>query len=398
MCVEMKDCIEERARQERSVFIKKIIGKKGKMQPKSPEGAPDMLYYFQGADGAIPRENSRPIKALFYSTQGLAETGEDLGVPDSIGEHIMPICAFGAYIVLADGSIVEVEVPDWAEDYFHIYADGEVATPVPPIESGVAIPYIVKKQTERLKDTDWNKVLTPSYTFATNIYRKKEHEKHLLMYSAIDGGNMLPAKEVAIIGMDSLALTCKLNGLEEETGKKLIADETGYDVKQLCFVEQPYYHIDLAMMYLGKNASGKERIWLKQDNRGVSFTGIKEKLEEFGFEVVLDQEKIAGSDKGAVPDQKRDSLTMEWDYNFFNGEYLKIGKELYYITNGTNRADENKGMIREKAFEKKLQEYIPGIKVLFSKKATSDSLNKTHGGVGCFFKGGPSAAKEVFMS
>jgi hypothetical protein len=160
---------------------------------------------------------------------------------------------------------------------------------------------------------------------------------------------MLPAPNFAIIGKDSLVTTSIQNGIDKEEAKELIAKEYGYAKVQLCFVEQPDYHIDLMIMLLGD-----KKVMVKQKNKDIELTQTINDLKEFGLEVTSDSGEVAGK-------QTQDG---KWEYNFFNGEYV-IGKDgkLYYVTNGT--VDEK----AEEKFRTFLKAKVANLEdVIFSKK------------------------------
>lgn len=184
---------------------------------------------------------------------------------------------------------------------------------------------------------------------------------------------MLPAPTFAIIGKDSLYSTMRQNGLKEDKAKKLIAKEYGYIVEQLCFVEQPHYHIDLMMMLLGNN-----KVLIKSHNGNVDLENLTIKdLRNFKnpeLDIRIDTDDLAAKQKTGD-----DNL---WEYNFLNGEYI-YGKDgdLYYVTNGTvNIEAENK-------FREFMKKETNVKDVIFSKTMDAEKLSKTHGGLGCRFKG-----------
>lgn len=265
---------------------------------------------------------------------------------------------------------------EWAEDHLNVF--GDLYSTTLPIYDYEGFSRHEKDKgfkgkilEERAKRSSLTSAM--SYTTDTSIVPSKP-DKHIFLRSVVDGGNMLPAPDFAIIGKDSVVATSIQNGINEQEAKNLIAEEYGYKVEKLCFVEQPDYHIDLMLMLLGDN-----KVMVKQKNKDTELKQTIEDLQSFRspqLTVITDHEEIAGKQ---LPDGK-------WEYNFFNGEYV-IGKDekLYYVTNGTvnEKAEET-----FRAFLKKNVSKLED--VIFSKKINSNLLNESNGGLGCRFKGAKS--------
>lgn len=347
----------------------------GRLQPKTPDEAPDCLYYFEDIDnvGYVRQEKDlnqcvdiRGLKA--FEMMSVAEQGMDAGM-----------------------EAIELDMStSWTEDYLHIYQDGKVGTGLPFYRGEAAVEVIMQGQRARLEADypDLYRALTTSHANMMNVYMPKEHPDHFFLRSMIDGGNMLTGKDFAVIGKDALHVTCVQNGIREDEARLLMAQETGYDAENLYFVEQPgTYHLDLNMMLLGKGTGGRERIWVGGDFKGVCLDLIYEELREYGFEVIVDRDQTAASAEGVVPGRRGDQGRTIWNYNFFNGEFVygKNDHKLYYVTNGTFC-----GSAKQK-FEERLKAYVPKLeRVIFCQAMTAAVLNETHGGVGCRFKGGPA--------
>ena len=265
--------------------------------------------------------------------------------------------------------IVEPIITEWAEDHLNDFGNLQ-STTLPVYDNNLLKKYLLEK---RKKDANEKTLIseTSNTTYSSIVPFNNHVNNHVFLKSVVDGGNMLPAPEFAIIGKDSLIATQMQNGLNEEKAKELIAKEYGYRVEQLCFVEQPHYHIDLMMMLLGGN-----NVLIKPYNGDINLEELTIKdLQNFNnprLNVKVDYEGLAAN-------QKSDK---SWEYNFFNGEYV-YGKnnKLYYITNGTiNLEAENK-------FREYMKKETKVEDVIFSRNINTELLNKYNGGLGCRFKG-----------
>lgn len=363
-----------------------------RLQPKTPMEAPHCLYYFSDYETPAAEEPELKEKICVKSIENF-QAGSIY--EDIVGEKSI-------------FSFVKMESTPWTEDYLHIYVDGTVGTMLTFYNNEDVIRVITEGQKSRLgEENPLYKVLTASYTCTQNVYLPEKHAGHYFMRSIIEGGNMLTGSDFALIGKDSLYVTCVQNGMTEEEARALIALETGYDADKLYFVEQPgTYHLDLNMLLLGKGENGIERVLVNKEYKGVSLQCIHEELRGYGFEVIVDEAGVGGSVQGTVPavrdndavnvnsDHGSRSTDLCWRYNFYNGEFV-YGKDnkLYYVTNGitpgSNMSVNDIQGIQE-AFENFLKQYVPTVqKVIYCKKMTVALLNHTHGGVGCRFKGGP---------
>lgn len=379
----------------------------GRPQPKTPSGAPECLYYFSGT---------------------LKDSDK------SALEGIINICEINRYwpftIIQEGGTTPPVfcamEYGDvdslWAEDYFHIFTDGtvKIAEPFVVDNDGLDIQNVVENgRTHRLQSLknslsiditenkkrceecdQLNKILTQSSTGLNVIADLTDNKKAGISYmaSCLDGGNVLPGEDFVLIGKDSLCVTCHQNRINDQEAKELIAHELGYDTGKVFFVEQPgTFHLDLDMMLLGKNtASSRERIVVARSYNGVDLSLIHEELKTFGFEVIVDENNTVARENGECSEEDLIMRSGHWQYNFFNGEFVldKQGK-LCYITNGVSTEIKEADTIKEN-FVKFLKSQVPEVsEVIFLDEMTEIQLNKANGGVGCRFKGGPLAAREV---
>lgn len=277
--------------------------------------------------------------------------------------------AEGKKEMYAMGGFVENVFTEWAEDHLNDFGQDTYSTNLPVFDYTE-----LGRRIQTARAARGSQITALSNTSTSNIVPEKA-DKHLFLRSVIDGGNMLPAPQFAIIGKDSLLATEIQNGISEEEAKQLIADEYGYKSENLCFVEQPDYHIDLMIMLLGGN-----KVMIKPNSNGIQLTNTTIRdLKDFKhppLEVQVDEEELAG----------KQTADKKWEYNFFNGEYVK-GKdnELYYITNGTTNDEAQE---KFKAFMLK----ETGVKdVIFSPSINSNLLNETKGGAGCRFKGAKSS-------
>lgn len=366
-------------------------------QPKTPTGGAQCLYYF--GDG----ENREYIKG-----EKELEKLVDL-------REITSFRLFQVDEQESDGSRIVADdlgkSNSWTEDYLHIFRDGTVGTMLPFYKSVEAPQVIEQGQRNRLEavDKDLYRVLTTSYANFQSVYLPW-HKEHFFMLSMIDGGNILPGEDFALVGRDSLHVTCVQNGMGENEAKALIARELGYDIGRIYFVEQPgTYHLDLNMMLLGKGRDGRERVWVAGDMKGVSLGRVHQELRGYGFDVVVDEDYTAGraetpdANPGGTSQPSREDWETKWFYNFFNGEFVygRNGGKLYYVTNGLGdgkivglgdgKAKAVMGSDVKSRFERRLREYVPKLeKVIYCNAMTVDVLNAIHGGVGCRFKGGPA--------
>lgn len=352
-----------------------------RIQPKTPDGAPACLYYFGDPDNVDLVSKEKDLNQ-FIDVRKLTVF------------EMMNVYELGTG---ADADMEAIELgisTSWTEDYLHIYQDGTVGTGLPFYKSETAEAAIMQGQRERLEAShpDLYRVLTTSLANQMHVYMPKEHPDHFFLRSMIDGGNMLPGKDFAVIGKDALYVTCLQNGIQEDEARLLMAQETGYDAERVYFVEQPgTYHLDLNMMLLGKGGDGRERIWVGGDFKGIRLDCVYKELAAYGFEVVVDHEQTAASAEGTVPGRRGEQGNTIWNYNFFNGEFVygKDDHKLYYVTNGT--FCEN----AKQKFEERLKAYVPELeRVIFCQAMTATVLNEMHGGVGCRFKGGPAGKPE----
>jgi len=212
---------------------------------------------------------------------------------------------------------------------------------------------------------------------------------HILMLSYIEGGNMLPAEDFALIGKDSLDLSCIINQITAEQAIKQIAGELHYKAEDICFVEQPDYHLDIMIMHLGQG-----RVMIKASNQGIStretirdlcsFPKIKQVYVSYGepaeISSLCDSSKLVflKDDLGG----RQTPVTWGWEYNFFNGEYI-LGKDgkLYYITNDCclQKAKDN--------FSTFMKEQVKVQDVIFHPDYCIKTFNLEQGGFGCAHKG-----------
>jgi len=373
-----------------SVELDKLIQEKGRKnntipQPKTPMEAPECLYYFEDDKKLIEDDN---------------ELKELIDVRKIETFHLLCIDEY------TEGQLTfeDFEVaPSWIEDDLYFFQDGTVGSMLPYSRFGDVVPGIYEGQRQRLEKEHKDLYLTLTASFAGRklLFMPQETENHVFLKSLVDGGNMLTGADFAVIGKDSLHATCLWNGLKETEAKELIAREMGYEVNRLYFVEQPgTYHLDLNMLLLGKGNGDKERIWVNRFYKGIDLSFLYQELEVNGFEILYDDDRIAGMETGQQEKEKKKVADTFWNYNFYNGEFVKgKDKKLYYVTNGISgeQKDVNVQEVQDR-FQQQLKVYVPALeKVIFSSTMTEAILNHLHGGVGCRFKGGPLALAEGIL-
>lgn len=267
------------------------------------------------------------------------------------------------------GYAIDPVITEWAEDHLNDFGNLQ-STTLPVYDNNLLKKSLLEK---RKKDANGKELIfETSNTTDSSIVPFDNHvNNHVFLKSVVDGGNMLPAPKFAIIGKDSLFATQIQNGLNEQGAKELIAKEYGYLAEQLCFVEQPHYHIDLMMMLLGGN-----KVLVKSHHGDVDLEDLTIKdLRNFKnppLDIIVDSDGLAANQ---VSDKS-------WEYNFFNGEYVYgKDKKLYYITNGTINFKS------EQRFREFMKKEAKVEDVIFSRSMNSELLNSTKGGLGCRFKG-----------
>lgn len=196
-----------------------------------------------------------------------------------------------------------------------------------------------------------------------NSLLQKDELRHVYRLCPIEGGNMLTGSDFIIVGKDSFYATMDLFDINEDEAKELIAGDFGVLPERVFPVEQPgAYHLDLGMLLLDNHTV----LLRAMDKSHPSIQKAAKDLLDSGFGVIFENGCAIGR-----------------DYNFINGEFLKIGDEVIFLTNAPN-VDNTLEQAKE-GFIKILRRY--GVKDVYFIRGSLDKNGTA--GFGCKAKGVP---------
>lgn len=189
--------------------------------------------------------------------------------------------------------------------------------------------------------------------------------RHAYRLCPIEGGNMLTGSDFIIVGKDSLYATMELFDVNDDEARELIAKDFGILNERVFPVEQPgAYHLDLCMLLV----DDKTVLLKAKDERHPSIKKTEEDLKSYGFEVIFE-----------------DGCAIGDNFNFINGEFLKIGGKVIFLTNAPSGAMNDKLEQAKRNFSDLLRTY--GVEDVYFIRGSLDDDGTA--GFGCRAKGVP---------